>query len=95
MRWTVTLALAAILSACGGPKGPSAAQLEAARAKVHGFQPWDQAETALRSTLGDPTTQDDDGMTWVAHDGGKCHTLRVTKMAKTVGTVSLGETPCP
>jgi len=98
MRWTVTLALALALSACGGnaaPKGPTQSDLEAARAKVHGFQPWDQAQSTLVTALGEPSHEGDDGLSWVSHDGETCHTLRVTKMATTVGTVTLEETPCP
>lgn len=96
MRWTAAFALAVVLSACGGSsEGLTQGQLQTARAKVHGFQPWSQAQTILTKTLGPPTSQDDAGVTWISHDGAKCHALKVMKMAKTVGTITLEETPCP
>ncbi len=96
MRWTRLIILAPILAACGGTAPSlSLAQLEAAREKVHGFQPWEQAEAALKETLGEPTVVDEATWAWTAREGEACHKLTVTRMAKTVGTVSLDPADCP
>lgn len=96
---TIPAALLFLLSACSGggdaPSGPTLEQLTAAQAEVHGFQPWEQAETTLKAKVGEPTAVEGDAHRWVAREGDKCHTLTVTKMVTTVGSVSLEETPCP
>jgi hypothetical protein len=98
MRWTIGLALAGLVACSGGaetPSGPTLEQITSAQSQVHGFQPWDQAETTLKTAAGEPTSVEGDVYKWVAHEGDKCHTLTVTRMVTTVGSVTLEETPCP
>jgi len=98
MRWLIGCSLAALVACSGGepaPSGPTLEQLTAAQGQVHGFQPWDAAETTLKTTLGEPASTEGDAWKWVGNDGTKCHTLTVTRMVSTVGSVTLEETPCP
>ncbi len=98
MRW-FTIALFG-LTACGGgepaaPAGPSAASLEAAKAEVHAFQPWAQAEPKLIEKLGAATKVDGDVHTWAAKSGETCKLLKVQNMAGNVGNVELIDGACP
>jgi len=99
MRVMIGWAAAALVACSGGgaptPSGPTLEQLTAAQGQVHGFQPWDAAEATLVTALGEPTSKTDEAWTWVGNDGTKCHTLSVTRMVTTVGSVTLEETPCP
>ena len=89
------LAWLVLLIACGGPSGPSVADLEAAKAEVHAFQPWGEAEAALKAKLGEPSGTADDVYTWAAHDGARCQILSVQKVGESVGSVEAKKGACP
>lgn len=81
------------LAACGGG-GLTKAQLDEAKAGVHAFKPWSDAEKAL-GPLGEPTKVDGETQIWAAKDGDACQLLSVRRMGESVGTVSLQAGPCP
>lgn len=98
MRWIV-IALVS-LTACGGGEpaasgGLSAASLEAAKADVHAFQPWVQAEPKLIEKLGAATKVDGDTHIWAAKAGEACKLLKVQNMSGNVGNVELADGACP
>jgi hypothetical protein len=77
--------------AAGKKKANTRADLEAAKAGVKAFAPWDATFKSVTDKIGAPTKIEGTQNLWYVKEGDKCVELLMDKMNDSVGTTGISE----